>query len=389
MKGVVIIKWMVMINLALMVLLISGYYLYEGSTNVNAHQLSIIVAKKGSVQHSKYASGYIVSKNSINVKSQIDGIVNEIFLSEGDRVKAGDPLLRITPTPTPEALTKMTIALKKRRIELRFNTKRLENFEKLIEKNIISRNYSEYIKAQSEMELSQAELEKAEQELSLLKNGETEPGGNNRLTSTLYAPINGMVLNINIEKGDRVTSTVSSQSATAIMTIADVKQLIFKGMVDERDVIPLKVGMLADIKVSAYPNTTLQGVLSKIAIQSDTFNYPLKKADQRTYKNGFEIEIDGFRYPNGLTLKSGLSAHATIEVEIAKDVVLIPEHTLRFDGDITYVLVPNDMSTNGVERQLVTVGLSDGVNIEILSGLEPGDQVVGRLFSESKGISWQ
>ncbi|WP_394247025.1 efflux RND transporter periplasmic adaptor subunit [Vibrio profundi] len=375
--------------LVLLPISISSYLFYQGSNNANTHHFSLVTAKKGSVQQSAYATGYILPKNSINIKSQIDGIVGEIFVSEGDHVNIGDPLLKITPTPTPEALTRMTIALKKSRVQLQLNTKRLENYQKLIEQKIIPSNYSQYIKAQSDLTISQAEVEKAEQELSLLKNGETELGDNNRLTSTLYAPIEGMVLNIKIENGGPVTSTASSQSATAIMTIANMKRLIFKGMADERDVIQLKVGMSAALKVSAYPQMTLKGVLSKIAIQSNTLNYPLKQAEQRTFKNGFEIEIDGFSYPDDFTLKSGLSTHATITLKIAKDVVLIPEHTLRFEGDTSYVLVPNDMSTNGVERRLVTVGLSDGVNIEILSGLEPGNQIVDRSYPEGKGTTWQ
>ncbi len=141
--------------------------------------------------------------------------------------------------------------------------KKLANLESLVKQDIIPKNYDEYVSARSAVKSAQANVLQKRQNLELIRSGEASIG-NARLTSTIYAPIDGTVLNRKVEVGEPIISTQSSQEATAMMSLADMNSLIFKGSVSEHDAAQLSPGMPVVITVAPYPDVEISGVLTKV-----------------------------------------------------------------------------------------------------------------------------
>ncbi|WP_217540586.1 efflux RND transporter periplasmic adaptor subunit [Vibrio metschnikovii] len=354
------------------VLMAGGYW---GSAHLSKPKASLptLTAQLGQIEKQAIAVGQIVPAHSVSIKSQIEGIVGEIFHHVGAHVNAGTPLIKITPNPTPQALTEATTMLMQSEASLESAKQNVTNLERLVKQNIIPKNYGDYIQAQADLKSKLAEVVQKRQNLELIRSGEASIG-DAKLTSTLTAPIDGTILNLKVEVGEPIISTASSQAATELMSIADMKNMIFKGSVSEHDAAQLAVGMPVAVVLAPFPTLNIEGVLSKVAVQSEKLNNP-SSTDSTGFDNGFEVEISQLSFPDNITLRSGFSATAHIILEKVENVVTVPERALRFQGNQTEVLIA-DSSENGFTAQPVTLGLSDGINVQIISGLENQQTIV-------------
>lgn len=317
--------------------------------------------------------GQIVPAHSVSIKSQIEGIVGEIFHHVGAHVNAGTPLIKITPNPTPQALTEATTMLMQSEASLESAKQNVTNLERLVKQNIIPKNYGDYIQAQADLKSKLADVVQKRQNLELIRSGEASIG-DAKLTSTLTAPIDGTILNLKVEVGEPIISTASSQAATELMSIADMKNMIFKGSVSEHDAAQLAVGMPVTVILAPFPTLNIEGVLSKVAVQSEKLNNT-SSSNNMGFDNGFEVEISQLNFPEDITLRSGFSATAHIILEKVENVVTVPERALRFQGNQAEVLIADD-SEHGFTAQPVTLGLSDGINVQIISGLENQQTII-------------
>lgn len=349
-----------------------GYYFTAPSTT-SSDVLPTISATLGTIKKQAVAVGKIVPAHSISIKSQIDGIVGEVYHQVGDEVTVGTPLIKVLPNPTPTALTQANTELMRSEAELESAQQKLENLNQLVAQNIIPKNYGEYIQAKSNVKSSLADVQQKKQNFDLIRSGESSVG-NSKLTSTITAPINGTILNLKVEIGEPIISTESSQEATEMMSIADMQDMIFKGSVSEHDAAQLKVGTSVSVTLAPYPEIVMQGVLSKVAVQSETLNGTVSNGSQ-SFDNGFQVEVGNIQFPPEITIRSGFSATAQITLKHATDVVTIPERALNFDGDQPEVWIP-DESEIGYAPRKVTLGLSDGISVEVLSGLGSGESII-------------
>ena len=352
----------------------TGYYFYSQSAQ-STHQdiaqaLPTLTVHTGSIVRNASAIGYIVPQSSIEIKSQVDGIAGEIYFQEGDLVKAGDALVKVLPNPTPQALTDAITAVKQSEANLKTATQALASLKQLVEQNIVPENYNDYVQAKANLISHKAELEQRRQSLALLQSGETSVG-NSHLSSTVFAPTDGTVLNLSIEVGSSITSTTSSDTPTQLMTIANMQSLKFEGAVSEFDVAQLKEGMAASLTMAPFPDQPMSATVTKVAVQSARLNNsPMKDR----FTNGFEVEAGNIQIPNNIALRSGYSAVAKIRVQDVENVVVIPERALLFADEQAQVLVVAENGTD-VSRQDVTLGVSDGINVEIVQGLVAGDVI--------------
>ncbi|NOH82681.1 efflux RND transporter periplasmic adaptor subunit [Vibrio sp. 03-59-1] len=349
-----------------------GYYFTAPSTT-SSDVLPTISATLGTIKKQAVAVGKIVPAHSISIKSQIDGIVGEVYHQVGDEVTVGTPLIKVLPNPTPTALTQANTELMRSEAELESAQQKLENLNQLVAQNIIPKNYGEYIQAKSNVKSSLADVQQKKQNFDLIRSGESSVG-NSKLTSTITAPINGTILNLKVEIGEPIISTESSQEATEMMSIADMQDMIFKGSVSEHDAAQLKVGTSVSVTLAPYPEIVMQGVLSKVAVQSETLNGTVSNGSQ-SFDNGFQVEVGNIQFPPEITIRSGFSATAQITLKHATDVVTIPERALNFDGEQPEVWIP-DESEIGYAPRKVTLGLSDGISVEVLSGLGSGESII-------------
>lgn len=350
----------------------AGYY-FSTQAAVQNEALPFVVASLGSVEKKAVAVGHVVPAHSISIKSQIDGIVGEIYHQVGEVVTANTPLIKVRPNPTPAALMLANTDLMQSEATLESAQKKLENLNQLIEQNIIPKNYGEYIQAKSDVKSSKADVQQKRQNLDLIRSGESSVG-NSKLNSTIVAPINGTILNLKVEIGEPIISTVSNQEATEMMSIADMSDIIFKGSVSEHDAAQLTVGTPVTVILAPYPDIVMSGELSKVAVQSETLNLTATNSSQ-SFDNGFQVEVGQIQFPKNITIRSGFSATAQIILQQSINVITIPERSLQFNGDEPEVWVI-DESENGYSPKAVTLGLSDGVMVEVLSGLAEGEEIV-------------
>ncbi|EGQ9612652.1 efflux RND transporter periplasmic adaptor subunit [Vibrio cholerae] len=352
--------------------LAGGYYTLAYSPETSS-PLPTLSVSRGTIEKQAVAVGQIVPSHAVAIKSQINGIVGEIYVHEGQHVEQGQPLIKVRPNPTPQALTDASTELMQSEANLESDLQRLDNLERLVKQQIIPSNYDDYVRAKADVKAKKAEVQQKRQNLELIRSGEASIG-QAKLSSTLYAPISGTILNIKVEVGEPIISTESSQAATEMIQLADMKNIVFKGSVSEHDAAQLNAGMPASITVAPYPEQVINGQLTKVAIQSERLNNPENK-EGKSFDNGFQVEIGQLDIPENMTLRSGFSASAKITLQRAADVITLPERALQFEGETPMVLIA-DGSAQGYTAHPVKLGLSDGVQVEILEGVAEKDSIV-------------
>jgi HlyD family secretion protein len=204
----------------------------------------------------------------------------------------------------------------------------------------------------------------AEERLELLKSGKAIV--DNRVVDFIVrAPVAGTVLEIKQREGTPVVPASTYGFGTVFITLADMSQLLFRGTVDEIDVGRISEGMPATIKIGALPNIIVTGKILEIAL----------KGLERNNAMVFDVLID-LDAPPATVLRSGYSAVADIEIECHADVLALPERLVEFRSGKSYVLVPGAHGKSAPKE--VSTGLSDGLTVEIVSGLAEGDVVLER-----------
>jgi HlyD family secretion protein len=351
------------IVIILVIVIVVAAALFLGFSNSSSSSDNAFVShtvERGSVVDKAMAIGQIEPKQEIVVKSQISGIVSKTYVDVGDRVDVGDPLFDIAPQPTP-----IEFAEAKRQVELAevdFNNakKGYDRIKELHEKNLVPQ--SDLDDAQQAYEQADVGLKSAREKLSLIENGKTNIAGR-KVENVIRSSISGTVLQRNVDEGDPVVPLTSYQSGTELMILAEMEDLIFRGTVDEIDVGKLSQDMNVQLQIGAIPNDTIEGILRRIS----------PKARRQDNTTVFDVEAE-ITSQSKSVLRAGYSANAEIIIAEKKDVLVIPERLVTFVEDSTFVDVKDSA---GVISQLpVEVGLSDGINIEVVAGLEEGQEIV-------------
>jgi HlyD family secretion protein len=319
-----------------------------------------VVVERGTVVAKALAVGTIQPETEISVKSKVSGVVQRLFVEEGDYVEAGAPLLEIRPDPTPLELVEARRAVEMRGIETDNLRRELERSRSLRERDLTS---------QQELELAERRyreaalaLVTARERLELLETGRVK-GSSGGVESVVRAPITGYVLQKMVEVGDPVVPLSTYQEGTVLFAMADMERLVFRGTVDEIDVGRLREGMPVTISVGALPGTTVSGELSRISL----------KARVDGSATVFPVEIT-LASMDEIRLRAGFSANADIIMNERADVLLVPERVVTFEGDSAWVELPG--AGGGRERRTIRTGLSDAIRIEVLAGLDEGDVVL-------------
>jgi len=334
--------------------------LFKTGSDSRENALPHIKVVRGTVVDKALAVGTIEPENEISVKSKVSGVVNKIFSDVGTYVKEGQPILEVRPDPTP-----LELADAKRQVQL--NQVEFDNLKKesvrtksMHDSRLISDK--EFEDFQKQYEQSELRLKIASEKLALMESGRVKIG-DTEIESIVKAPISGSILNRSVEVGDPVTPLTSYQEGTVLMKMANMDRLIFKGTVDEIDVGKMKEGMDVEIKVGALPSDTVRGILRKIWL----------KAEKKDNATVFPIEILIPSAQNTL-LRAGYSANANIIIRKSADILMIPERVVTFRNDSSFVTIPS--ASGEGEVRAIRTGLSDAINVEVVSGLREGDDVL-------------
>jgi len=306
------------------------------------------------------ATGTLNPEEEIELKPQIRGIIDKIFVEEGDIVKKGDLIAKIRVVPDEQSLVRAKSGIKTAKLSYD-NTKILYDRNKaLFEKGVISKQ--DFENSELSFNQSQEDLAQAQDNYQIIKKGSLS-GGSSANTS-IVAQIPGTILEIPVREGDQVIESNNFNAGTTIATIADMSLMIFEGKVDETEVGKLVEGN--DIKV-------VIGAL-------DEKEFPAKLifvSPKGTVENGvvqFTIKAD-VKVDLSVNIRAGYSANAEMEMESKDSIFCIREALLQFNRITEKPFVEIKKGDNEFEKKNVKTGLSDGINVEILDGLEEGDKI--------------
>jgi HlyD family secretion protein len=345
----------------IVVVAVISFFAINGSAS-REDVLQTITAERGSIIDKALAVGQIEPRREIAVKSKVAGIVRTVYAEIGDYVNAGDPLFDVKPDPTP-----VEFANAKREVELQqvaFDQAQrdLDRARQLQEKKLISNQ--EFENTQSSYEQAELRLKLSTEKLALIESGSTEVA-DRTVDNIIKSPISGTVLSLEVEVGDPVVPLTSYQAGTELMTLARMDDLIFKGTVDEIDVGKLAEDMIVDIEIGALPGEGVTGRLDRIS----------PKARSQEGARVFDVEIK-FEGEAMSFLRAGYSANADIIINRREDIILIPERLVTMTDSTKTVEIQDSLGV--ITMREVVTGLSDGINIEIVEGIEVGELIVER-----------
>lgn len=350
-----------------LLLVSGGLYAFTHGGKKGDSGPKLVPVETGAVTEKAVAVGQVQPRQKFSVKSKISGIVARCFVQVGDRVKTGDPLFEIAPDPTPLEVTEVDRRVESARASYERAKLEYDRAVELAASGVLPRSDRDAKK--EGFELARIALNKAEQDRDLTRNGRLAASSGRGLESIIRAPAAGTILTRPINPGDPVVPLTSYQPGTELSTVADMSDLVFRGTVDEIDVGKLKVGLPARIKVGALPNDVVTGKVARIAPQ----------AQQKEGATLFDVEIELDKGAQ-VTLRAGYSANADLVIREKKDVLVLPERLVLFEdgGKKAFVELPDKDPKKAPKKAEITVGISDGLNVEVVKGLEKGQKVVER-----------
>ena len=313
-----------------------------------------------SIENKIVVTGKVIPEDEVEIKPQISGIIEKLFVEEGDLVSNGNLLAKVKVVPNEQSLNTAKGRLSNARLVLRNAQVEYERNKILFNKEIISRQSFENI----ELSYNQAKqnVENAKSDLEIIQLGST--GGSKIANTNIRAIVQGTILEIPVKEGDQVIESNTFNAGTTIATIADLNKMIFEGKVDEAEVAKLVIGMPLKVTLGALEDIEFDAQLKFIA--------PKGNEEQGTVQ--FKVEGDVF-LDDKVVVRAGYSANASLVIEKKDSIMAIPEALLQFDKETNKPYVEIESNKGNFLRKKIRTGISDGINVEILSGIELGDKI--------------
>lgn len=342
-------------------------YLYKKS-RPQPERYEEITPELSDISRNTVVTGKIVPRDEISIKPQISGIITEILKEAGEQVKEGDIIAKVKVIPEMGSLSSAQSRLRLAGINLEQARTNLEREQALFEKNLVSAE--EYDQVRQAYNQAKEERDAAQESLEVIRDGVSKSNASSSST-LIRSTINGLILDVPVKVGNSVILSNTFNDGTTIATVADMRDLIFDGNIDETEVGKLSEGMPVRITVGALEGFVFDAVLEYIA----------PKAVEEGGAKRFEIKAS-VSIPEGQTVRSGYSANAEIVLQKAEQVISIPESAVEFKNDSTFVYILGD--DGAYSRKTITTGISDGINIEVKEGLTTADKVRGSRIFETK-----
>lgn len=342
-------------------ILFGFYYLYNKS-----REKDIIWETKNptvdNIVQKTVATGTVTPRKEIAIKPQVSGIIAELYVEPGDIVKKNDLLAKIKIIPDMVALNAAESRLNKAKLNLEDSKLIYDRQKKVFEQGVIPE--AEFQRYRIDYNTAMEEVEAAENNLQLIKEGITKKSG--EITNTLIrSTIEGMVLDVPVEVGTSVIQTNTFNEGTTIAAVADMGEMIFEGKIDETEVGKIKEGMKLELTIGAIEEQTFDAELEYISPKGVEENGAVQ----------FEIKAK-VKLSANYFIRAGYSANANIVLDRRDSVIVVSESLIKFEDDnrdSVYVEVETDPQV--FEKRYIKTGLSDGINIEVLEGLELEDNV--------------
>ncbi len=391
-----VVRWVLLV--IVLVVAVSAIVVVRASmkpnTAIDASKLKAV--EKDSIAKSVVATGKIEPLAKVEVKSKASGIVKKIFVNYGDRVRQGQVLVELDKVELAARVREAKAALQAAQAALQsaqatnsrngvdaespdlpFLKSSMERAQTLYKEGLVSKSVVEETERQYQLTLnkqrsalgnvgvSRADIERARAQVAQSQAG-LDRAEEDLRNSTIFSPMDGIVLSRDVEVGDAVSSIlVVGSQAKLVMTLGDTSSVYVKGKVDESDIGRVFLNQAARIVVESFKDKKFEGkvtLISPLGVEKDNVTT-------------FEVRVS-IQNPGG-ELKANMTTNAEIILEEKKDVLVIPESAVIYDKDRkASVEIPDPAAPGGKKKIPVTIGLSNGVKAEIVSGLREGDKIV-------------
>lgn len=362
-------------NLVLVIVLVifgwTIYFLYSKSQKP-PEVFQTITPFDTTVIKKTVATGSIIPRKEVNMKSRVSGIIEKFYVVAGQEIKEGDIIARIKIIPNMAALQNAETRINQAKISYDNAKIEYDRNKELFEKGVIAK--ADFMPSDLRFKSAEIEVKSAEENLQIIKEGVSksmESASNTIVKST----ITGMVLDVPIKEGSSVIESNTFNEGTTIAVVANMGEMIFEGKVDESEVGKIQTGMPLVLTVGAIDNESFKANLEYIAPKGVAENGAIQ----------FLIRAAMKKEKNNTFLRAAYSASADIILQQKDKVMVIPESVLQFEKEKPFVEI--EIAKDKYEKKFIKTGLSDGINIEVLEGLKKTDKIKLPLMvdAEKKG----
>jgi HlyD family secretion protein len=325
-------------------------------------------AFKTTIINKTVATGSIVPRKEIEIKPQVSGIIEKLYVEAGDVIEKGQLIAKIKIIPNMVNLRNAESRVDRAKIALEDTKLDYDRQKKLFDDGVIAEaDFQKFTVAKNR---SDEELQSANDNLELIKEGVIKSAGTASNT-LIKSTVNGMVLDVPVKEGNSVIESNTFNAGTTISVVADMSSMVFEGKIDESEVGKLKIGMALVLSVGAIENQKFDAKLEYIS----------PKGIEEAGAIQFEIKAD-VKLKDSTFIRAGYSANGDIVLGKREDVLAIREGLLQFASDSVYVEV--ETGEQEFDKVIVETGLSDGINIEILSGIDANTLIKGAVMLEGE-----
>ncbi|MCC9136859.1 efflux RND transporter periplasmic adaptor subunit [Pontibacter silvestris] len=334
-----------------------GYYFYKKS-NTDPIVYKTEAPVETDIIKKTVATGSIVPRKEVQVKSQVSGIVEDLYVEAGEIVKQGQLLAKIRIVPNMVSVNNAETELQRAKLNFDESKRELERYEELYRQKVISDQ--EYRRYKADFNISQETMMAAENNLQLVREGSSRKKGQS--SNLVYSTIDGMLLDVPVKVGTSIIERNNFNEGTTIATVADMRSLVFEGKIDESEVGKLEENMDLLLTIGAIEGRVFSAKLEYIAPkgvdEEGSVKFPIRA----------KVLLDEKDF-----IRAGYSANADIVLDKRDKVMAIKESMLKFEKEQPYVEV--EIAPQVFEKRMIKTGLSDGINIEVVSGLKKAEKV--------------
>ena len=351
------------------VLFAAAYFIKSNSTASITYETQTALIT--SIEKKTVATGKVIPEDEVEVKPQVQGILESLFVEEGDFVQEGQLLAKIKVVADEGQLNSAKGRLANAKIVLKNSEIEYKRNKSLFEKEIISQQ--EFQTAELNYNRAKQDVNNAQSDYEIIKLGSA--GGSASANTNVRATVSGTVLELPVKEGGQVIASNALNAGTTVAIIADLKKMIFEGKVDEAEVGKMKIGMPLDVSLAAIQDKTFDAKLKFIA----------PKGNEEQGAVQFKIEGD-VTLDDDFFVRAGYSANAALVLERKDSILALPEALLQFDKTTEQAYVEIQVGEQKFERKDIEIGISDGINVEVISGITLEDKIKVWNKTEEKKI---
>ena len=322
-----------------------------------------------SIQKTSVVTGTVIPEDEVDIKPQLNGIIDNILVEEGDIVEVGQLIAIIKVVPDERSVYGARAQVTAARLTVQNAERQINRAKELFEKQIISQQ--DYEDAELNYNTAKENLIAAQNDLEILRKGSV--AGSSTANTNIRATVSGTILEIPVKLGDQVIAANNFNEGTSVAIIADLNEMIFEGQVDEAEVGKLELGQSLKVNMAAIPGREFDAILKFVA----------PKGTEQGGAVQFKIEAD-LTLDEDTFIRAGYSANGSLVVENKQEIMVIAEALLQFDRRTQLPYVEVEISDQNFERRDVTTGLSDGIKVEILSGVSMDDKI--KIWNKTEPI---